>query len=198
MKRPRLITRRRLKWAGTGLCVLVLGVGVASAWYEAGWWARKPSHSVYIGIFQGRLVIAVFHFDTPTNGGLPRSEWNPRASIDTRNGSMVFGMSKQSGPGISRIGGLRRFGPFHIRPVDSPWIDLRPDGIMPHRFGRVSTLSCAYLPLWLPLLLIAAPTAWLWRTDRRAKSWQCPKCRYDLRGLDGGVCPECGASVESC
>ena len=55
------------------------------------------------------------------------------------------------------------------------------------------------IPLWLPLLLIAAPTAWLWRTDRRAKPWQCAKCRYDLRGLDGrnnGVCPECGTRLE--
>ena len=50
------------------------------------------------------------------------------------------------------------------------------------------------IPLWIPLLLIAAPTAGLWRTDRRAKPWQCPKCRYDLRGLDGGVCPVCGAN----
>ena len=59
-----------------------------------------------------------------------------------------------------------------------------------------------YIPLWLPLLLIAAPTAWLWYTDRRAKPWQCAKCRYDLRGIEGGgggeggkwggVCPECG------
>ena len=48
------------------------------------------------------------------------------------------------------------------------------------------------------ILLIAARTAYLWRTDRRAKPWQCPKCRYDLRGLDGGVWRECGASVESC
>ena len=48
------------------------------------------------------------------------------------------------------------------------------------------------VPLWLPLLVIALPTMWLWFTDR-AKPWQCPKCRYDLRGLDGGVCPECGA-----
>ena len=50
-----------------------------------------------------------------------------------------------------------------------------------------------FIPLWLPLLLIAAPTAWLWRIDRRAKPWQCANCRYDLRGIEGGVCPECGA-----
>jgi len=51
------------------------------------------------------------------------------------------------------------------------------------------------IPLWFPLVLIAAPTAWLWYTDRRAKPWQCAKCRYDLRGLEGGVCPECGESI---
>ena len=45
------------------------------------------------------------------------------------------------------------------------------------------------------ILLIAAPTACVWCTDRRAKPWQCPKCRYDLRGLDGGVCPECGTQI---
>ena len=50
-------------------------------------------------------------------------------------------------------------------------------------------MSC---PLWLPLLLIAAPTFWLFYTDRRAKPWQCAKCRYDLRGIDTNKCPECG------
>ena len=60
--------------------------------------------------------------------------------------------------------------------------------------GTVITLKTVVIPLWLPLLLVVAPTAWLWYTDRRAKPWQCPKCRYDLRGLDGGVYPECGQS----
>ncbi len=54
------------------------------------------------------------------------------------------------------------------------------------------------VPLWLPMIAIVIPTAYLWHTDRRAKPWQCAKCRYDLRGLDGGVCPECGGpSTES-
>ncbi|MCH9058387.1 MAG: hypothetical protein IIB55_07150 [Planctomycetes bacterium] len=45
-------------------------------------------------------------------------------------------------------------------------------------------------------MLLAIPTAYLWHTDRRAKPWQCAKCRYDLRGLDGGVCPECGHELK--
>ena len=49
------------------------------------------------------------------------------------------------------------------------------------------------IPLWPVVALFGVPTAYLWHTDRRAKPWQCATCRYDLRGLDGGVCPECGA-----
>ena len=52
------------------------------------------------------------------------------------------------------------------------------------------------IPIWPFVLLIAAPTVYLWYTDRRAKPWQCPKCRYDLRGLEGGDCPECGRPTE--
>ena len=157
----RLITRRRVKWAGLVLCVLVLGVGVASAWYEAGWWFNKPRQRVYIGIGQGRLGFVAYDFDPPYQR-LPRS-WS-----------------------------------FQTRPVDHPSIDPSPGWFTRYTFGPGSpsgpsgTISRAFLPLWLPLLLIAAPTAWLWYPDRRAKPWQCPKCRYDLRGLDGGVCPECG------
>ena len=80
-----------------------------------------------------------------------------------------------------------------------------------HSLGSLSYKSQSVtIPLWLPLLLVAAPTAWLWCTDRRAKPWQCPKCRYDLRGLGGvrrksgevdsknrpTVCPECGSVVD--
>jgi hypothetical protein len=34
----------------------------------------------------------------------------------------------------------------------------------------------------------------LWVRTHRRRRWQCPTCRYDLRGLPAGsVCPECGA-----
>ena len=43
--------------------------------------------------------------------------------------------------------------------------------------------------LWL---LFAAPLAL--RRRRRIKRGLCPKCAYDLRGTQTGVCPECGAT----
>ena len=160
MKLPRLITRQRVKWTGLVLCVLVLGVYVASVWYEAYWVIIRPNHSVYIGIFQGGLSLDVSDHD-PYRFGRPLIK------------------------------------ALHHRPAIDASIDLWsgwPTRLTYNDAGfGPTTLSRAFLPLWIPLLLIAAPTAWLWHTDRRAKPWQCAKCRYDLRGLDGGVCPECGA-----
>ena len=68
--------------------------------------------------------------------------------------------------------------------------------------GSGSTVGFIIIPLWMPLILVAGPTAWLFYIDRPAKPWQCAKCRYDLRGLEGGgdaggdkiVCPECGSA----
>ncbi|MFN0133683.1 MAG: hypothetical protein ACKVW3_14290 [Phycisphaerales bacterium] len=54
--------------------------------------------------------------------------------------------------------------------------------------GRWHVLS---LPLWIPLVLVAVPTAWGFVVSRRPKRGQCPKCRYEV-GESGGQCPECG------
>ena len=53
------------------------------------------------------------------------------------------------------------------------------------------------IPLWLPLLFVAVPTAWaFWSDFRRAPIDHCPRCRYDLTGNRNGRCPECGRECD--
>ncbi len=52
-------------------------------------------------------------------------------------------------------------------------------------------------PLWLPFLLIALPTGYLFWSDhrRRMRVGCCAVCGYDLKGNTWGRCPECGSDV---
>ena len=52
------------------------------------------------------------------------------------------------------------------------------------------------LPLWIPFLVIAIPTAFLWWSDRRRiPLHSCKGCGYDLTGNMSGMCPECGQNL---
>jgi hypothetical protein len=54
-------------------------------------------------------------------------------------------------------------------------------------------LDVTILPLWLLFVVVAAPTAFLWRWDRRrTRSGYCQECGYNLTGNASGICPECG------
>jgi hypothetical protein len=49
------------------------------------------------------------------------------------------------------------------------------------------------LPLWVPFVVVAVPTAVLWWLDlRRIPPGHCQKCGYNLSGNISGRCPECG------
>ncbi len=51
------------------------------------------------------------------------------------------------------------------------------------------------LPLWIPFLLAALPTAFLFWRDRRTPPGHCQECGYDLTGNTSGVCSECGERI---
>ena len=53
MKLGRLITRRRAKWVGMLMSALILGLAVASVWYEAGMVKRRPSLDTYVSLDHG-------------------------------------------------------------------------------------------------------------------------------------------------
>jgi hypothetical protein len=64
-------------------------------------------------------------------------------------------------------------------------------GVHIWRFQRA--IVQVQLPLWIPFLLVALPTSYLfWRDRRRIPPGRCRKCGYNLTGNVSGVCPECG------
>jgi len=83
------------------------------------------------------------------------------------------------------------FGSHWKDPIQLQW--LRP-GIATGAAGGLIRLG-VNVPFWLPLLIVALPTAYLWHRDRRIPPGHCPHCGYDLTGNVSGVCPECGAEA---
>ena len=145
----RQFTRRRLKWVGLVVAIVIAIVYLMSVWWSAhvGRVGENGSYGVWVddGAF-----------------GVMRLRGQAEAS-----GTVGVEFGAAEGASVQ------------------PWFDWR-------GYGAIVPVQ---IPFWFPLLLIGVPTAYLWRTDRRAKPWQCRKCRYDLRGLDGGVCPECGTPI---
>ncbi len=65
------------------------------------------------------------------------------------------------------------------------------------RFERSNRHSSLRIPLWMPLVVVAIPTAILWRRDRRRiLDGHCQKCGYDLTANVSGKCPECGTACD--
>lgn len=61
--------------------------------------------------------------------------------------------------------------------------------------GSPELLAVAMCPLW-PMAVLGGGVAGVlwWRTRRVVLPGHCAGCGYDLRGLGGGRCPECGAA----
>ena len=58
-------------------------------------------------------------------------------------------------------------------------------------------LRIVTIPLWMPILAFAIPTALTWRAHSLSfrRPGCCRNCGYNLIGNTSGVCPECGEKI---
>lgn len=97
---------------------------------------------------------------------------------------------------------------FDLRYPDTPWQttprgwSLRFTGVylveVWPMYERDPIRTSGWLPLWIPFMCAAIPTALLWRVElrvrRRARRGLCPACGYERHGLaTDAACPECGS-----
>lgn len=89
-------------------------------------------------------------------------------------------------------------------PGPSSWqlmVNLFPKELWPKvywlpRLASPQPGNLSYVPLWMPWIVIAGFTFWLFRADRLKAPHACPACGYDKTGLPAGApCPECGAAA---
>lgn len=164
----RLTSRRTLQWAGTIACVLLAAVFIASRWYEFDFSFTIGTHGLTGDVAAGCICVQDLYFEKTNPGGY----WE---QVEERT------------PRIVKLRGWE--GVFHPKFRWWPNYFLRIGYVPAERWAIV-------LPLWIPFLLLAIPTAWLWRLDRRRPlPGHCGSCNYDLTGNTSGVCPECGAAV---
>ncbi len=67
-------------------------------------------------------------------------------------------------------------------------------------YGGVDLPPCRLtnVPLWLPFLIVALPTAFLFYRDRKQiPPGHCSTCGYNLTGAEHERCPECGEAIST-
>jgi hypothetical protein len=111
----------------------------------------------------------------------------PFVSIELGSGAVAVAMLGSEAEPLFRPGALGTFGVDYYQPV--PAMNSWRYAAMPI-FHRAWGTNIS-IPLWIPLLPIAALTAWLWRLDRRRRAPGACRCGYDLTGNTSGRCPEC-------
>jgi hypothetical protein len=87
-------------------------------------------------------------------------------------------------------------GPFPGGNGSSDLVKWRPmwNGALDTTFNRYVWIVT--VPIWIPLFGLASLSFFAWaRYLRRLRPGCCPKCGYQLAGLQqGSVCPECGTA----
>ena len=177
---PRLSRKLRVcKWVGTLSCALIAAAFVLSDHWTLTYFRRPERPALQtsqdmetqIELFEGVMFVCLR--PSPPLCVSPYSRWS-----------------------LARIWpnhwqGLRQYPlPRIIHEVDQ--VRLRSSQPC-DRYG-------AFVPFWLPFLIVLLPTLWLWHRDRRKPPDVhrdfCRGCDYDLTGNTSGVCPECGAACE--
>ncbi len=64
-----------------------------------------------------------------------------------------------------------------------------------HDNGSISEYWLVVVPLWIPVVLFGAGVWWGRRPGGRRSDGACGAFGYDVRGVVGGKCPECGRST---
>ncbi len=185
---PAMSRRRRvLKRAGVVLCVVILGAWAVSTRLGARYIRSTDSGSWSVGINDGTIGFSSdesFMYSQPNTG-----VWLRPNRGDTY-GFRMPRLSKSTRPDTL----ARRCGGFgEIRQRES--VASRGSSRTPA--SMVAVRSCS-VPLWLPFLIVALPTAFMFYRDRkRIPPGHCKTCGYNLTGAEHERCPECGVACDS-
>ena len=170
--------RRIAKRVGLGVCVFLTTAWAVSTMFQFGV-ARsilpRIQHGTGNTFYKGKIIVT-----------------DPQYWF--RCESLFQGRIEINGLGVFLNEGVWISGPFGLN-------------LSPHHFGfvlprsRIIAVSgvqarlTVTVPMWLPLVVFAIPTAILWRRDRRPRKGHCQHCGYNLTGNESGVCPECATPV---
>lgn len=165
-------TRQVLPWCGVGACLLLLASWAANLqWsleclFSGGYrWFRFDSGEVVVGGWScGRVEFE--------RAPLLR-QWSELRIEEYRD------MVREGATSISRVS-VRNYGFRFPKLTSSPG----GMGILPWREMSI--------PLWIPFVVIATPTALSFIRRWRTQPGHCPRCGYNLTGNTSGACSECG------
>lgn len=136
--------------------------------------------------------------------GVARPTWVGRGQVVVGVTAGRLEVARTTGITLTRqgnawgLGNLQGFASILVQP-ESAWLPTTSSAQI--AMGGPATamaLRVVYVPLWPWLVLSAAAAGGLWwKAGKRIAPGHCRECGYDLRGLSGEKCPECGAGRAS-